>query len=454
MAENILIVEDEETLRGNLAKYLAGLGHNVRHTASTREAMSLLDNESFDIILTDMRLGDGNGLDLLQEISRVAPFTVTLVMTAYSSTESAVEAFRRGAHDYLVKPISLDELSGRINNIAKYRGLLRQNTVLRQEIQRRHNPLNIVSRSKIMADLLQMVLKVADSASTVLITGESGTGKELIARTVHNQSRNRDAAFIPLNVAAIPDTLVESYLFGHRRGAFTGADRSREGAFRAAADGTLFLDEIGDLPLHLQPKLLRMLEEKEIMPVGSDRPVHVNTRVVTATHRNLDKMVEDGQFRHDLLMRLNVVEIHIPPLRERPEDIPLLVNHFILEHCKEMGAPIKHVDEEAMKALISHQWKKGNVRELSNVLERAVLLCENETIHASDLPVDIRRQEQRDPLALKEAVRRFEYRHVTSVLETVDGNREAAAQLLGVSQATLYRHMERLGLKGYQAHAN
>jgi len=452
MAENILIVEDEETLRSNLARYLAGLGHNVRQTDSRQEAMSLLDMESFDIVLTDMRLGDGSGLDLLQEITRLAPFAVTLVMTAYSSTESAVEAFRRGAHDYLVKPISLDELSERINNIAKYRGLVRQNTVLRQEIQRRHNPLNIVSRSRIMADLLQMVRKVAQSASNILVTGESGTGKELVARAIHNLSPNSDAAYIPLNVAAIPDTLVENYLFGHRRGAFTGADRAREGAFRAAADGTLFLDEIGDLPIHVQPKLLRALEEKEILPVGSDRPIHVNTRVVAATHRNLDKMVAEGAFRHDLLMRLNVVEIHIPSLRERPEDIPLLVNHFIREHCNEMGIPIRLIDEEALKCLISHEWRKGNVRELSNVLERAVLLCEDDTIHASDLPADIMEREQRTPLALKDAVRKFEFHHVTSVLETVDGNREAAAQLLGVSPATLYRHMERLGLKGFQAH--
>ncbi|MGD8616168.1 MAG: sigma-54 dependent transcriptional regulator [Gammaproteobacteria bacterium] len=453
MAENILIVEDEETLRENLARYLAGLGHNVRHTASTEEATSLIDKESFDIILTDMRLGDGNGLDLLQEISRLAPFAVTMIMTAYSSTESAVAAFRRGAHDYLVKPICLDELSERINNIAKYRGLVRQNTVLRQEIQRRHNPLNIVSRSRIMAQLLQIAGKVAQSASNVLVTGESGTGKELIARAVHDLSPNRDAAFIPLNVAAIPDTLLENYLFGHRRGAFTGADRAREGAFRAAGDGTLFLDEIGDLPIHLQPKLLRALEEKEILPVGSDHPIHVNTRVVAATHRDLDTMVEQGKFRHDLLMRLNVVELHIPPLRERPEDIPLLVNHFILAHCNEMGTPIRHIDEDAMKCLISHEWRKGNVRELSNVLERAVLLCEDETIHSSDLPMDLREDEEHAPLALKAAVRRFEHQHVASVLETVEGNREAAAQLLGVSSATLYRHMERLGLKGYQAHA-
>ncbi len=309
-----------------------------------------------------------------------------------------------------------------------------------------------------------MIHKVASATCNVLITGESGTGKELVARTIHSLSPLCDSTFIPLNVAAIPDTLVESHLFGHQRGAFTGADKSREGAFRAAAGGTLFLDEIGDLPLHVQPKLLRALEQKEIMPVGSDTPIIVNTRVLAATHRNLEEMVNAGEFRRDLFMRLNVVIIHIPPLRERMAAIPLLARHFVTRHCRELGKPTLNIDHDAMQCLMSYNWNKGNVRELSNAIERAVILNEGDRITVKDMPAEIRdggqhtsqnpgdameRSGQHTALNLKEAMSDSERKHIAAVLEIVNGNREDAACMLGISPATLYRHMDNLGLKGY-----
>lgn len=449
MGDNILVVEDEETLRRNISTFLVDQGHDVSCTASKSDALTQIEKGSFDLVLTDIRLEDGNGLDLIKEVSGFPTAPVVMVMTAYSTIESAVNAFRMGACDYLIKPVSLEELGQRVSNIARYRNLSRLNASLRQEIERQ-NPTNIIFRSKTMAALVRMMQRIAPSPSNVLITGESGTGKELVARGIHDLSPNKEKPFIALNVAAIPDTLMESYLFGHRRGAFTGADRSRDGAFRSASDGTLFLDEIGDLPLHLQPKLLRALEEKEIHPVGTEVPFKVNTRVLAATHRNLDEMVEKGTFRQDLLMRLNVLEIRIPPLRQRMEDVPLLARHFIGQHCHEMGIQVADIEEQAMKYLMAYNWRKGNIRELSNVIERAVILSENGAISSADLPAEIRDTSQHVPLTLKDAILQFEYRHVASVLESVDGNREEAAQVLAISPATLYRHLERLGLKGYQ----
>ena len=339
MGESILIVEDEETLRKNLVTFLSREGHSVASAASGTKAMALLAQESFDIVVTDIQLGDIDGLEVLKRVRSEAPNTVVLMMTAYASIKSAVEAFRNGAHDYLLKPFSLQELRQKINNIAQYRKLIRENAILRREIQHQRDDFNMVAESKAISDLKRLVRKVAASRSNLLITGESGTGKELVSRATHALSPNPNALLVALNVAAIPDTLIESYLFGHERGAFTGADKVRYGAFRKAEGGTLFLDEIGELPLQVQPKLLRALEEKEILPVGADVPIKVDTRVITATHRDLEQMVLEGSFRQDLLLRINVLTVHIPPLRERVEDIPPLVTHFVNRFCLELRKP-------------------------------------------------------------------------------------------------------------------
>ncbi|MGD8617207.1 MAG: sigma-54 dependent transcriptional regulator [Gammaproteobacteria bacterium] len=451
MAESILIVEDEETLGKNLATFLAREGHRAACAASGAEAMGLLGRQSFDIVLTDIQLGDLDGVELLKRVRSEAPDTVVLMMTAYASIHSAVEAFRNGAHDYLLKPFSLQELRQKIHNIAQYRKLIRENAILRREIQRQRDDFNMIAESSAISDVKALVRKVATSKSNVLVTGESGTGKELVSRAIHALSPNPDALLVALNVAAIPDTLIESYLFGHERGAFTGADRARLGAFRKAEGGTLFLDEIAELPLQLQPKLLRALEEKEIMPVGADAPVKVDTRVIAATHRDLERMVQEGSFRQDLLFRINVLAIHIPPLRERVEDIPVLVRHFVDRFCRELRRPRLDLDNQAMRRLMSYPWSKGNVRELSNVIERAVILCEGDTIRVEDLPEVLQAAGVTPSTTdLRQALKQFEYRHIASVLESVGGNRELTAHALGISPATLYRHMERLGLAGYE----
>jgi len=447
VGEKILVIEDEESLRRNLETCLGELGHRVSSAACGKDAVSLLHREQFDIVITDIRLGDMDGLDILKRLSSLSSQAGVLVMTAYGSLDSAVEAFRSGAHDYILKPFSLDEIEQRVKNIASNRNLQRQNALLRQEIQQRHNPSDLVYESQSMKDTYDLVCRVATLRNNVLITGESGTGKELVARAIHELSGRQAGLLVPLNVSAIPDTLVESYLFGHCKGAFTGAERSRPGVFRAAEKGTLFLDEIGELPLHVQPKLLRALEEKEITPIGCDLPTKVDTRIVAATHRDLDAMVQAGSFRQDLLLRLNVVRIHIPPLRERIEDIPALVTHLIKHHCANFGRPPLRIEPEVMHHLMACSWELGNVRELSNFLERLVIMSDRDTVREDDLPKTFRTQGGKCPLHLKEVVSRAEHRHIVSVLRSVNGNRERAACALGISLATLYRHVDRLGLK-------
>ena len=444
MTEKILIVDDETGLRRNIVCFLERRGYEAFGASSVHEARKLLEQVTVDVMLTDLKLGDGDGIELVNLIrGRELDITV-LLMTAYASVESVIETFRCGACDYLIKPFSLQELGTKLENISRYRRLIQQNTYLRQQVQNSADDTQIIASSGIMANMMSMIEKVAATPSNVLICGETGVGKELVAKKIHELSACRDELFIPLNIAAIPDTLVESHLFGHRRGAFTGADRKREGAFRAASDGTVLLDEVGELPLHTQPKLLRALENGEITPLGSDLPEQVNTRVVAATHRDLEAMVRDGSFRQDLYMRLNMFSVRVPPLRERKEDIPLLVEHLFHRHCKAVGKTIDGIDITAMSSLTGYDWTKGNVRELSNAIERAVILCDGERLQADDLPYDIVGVERGQPsLDLKSAIQKFEHGHINTVLESVNGNREMAADVLGISVATLYRHLSR-----------
>ena len=444
MTDRILVVDDETGLRRNILCYLERRGYEVFGASSIQEARKLLDQATFDVLLTDLKLGDGDGIKLVNYIRNHEVDTTVLFMTAYASVESAIDAFRCGACDYLIKPFSLEELGNKIENIQRYRRLILQNTFLRQQVQNGAMKTRIIAKSKIMTKMMSMIEKVAATPSNVLICGETGVGKELVAKIIHELSGCGDGLFVPLNLAAIPDTLVESHLFGHRRGAFTGADTKRDGAFRAATNGTLFLDKIGELPLHIQPKLLRALENGEITPLGSDFPEQVNTRVVTATHRDLEMMVRDGSFRQDLYMRLYMFTVQVPPLRERREDTSLLVEHFLHHHCNAIGKTTCGVEDEAMSYLISYSWTRGNARELSNVIERAVILCDGERIRIEDLPHELVGTEQeRSSLDLKTAVQKFELGHINTILESVNGNREKAAKVLGISVATLYRHLSR-----------
>ena len=462
MAERILIVEDESTLCHNIERALARAGHTVTAVETGAAALAEIEAHTFDLVLTDLRLPDVDGIAVLERVRSLSPDTVVLIMTAFASVDSAVEALRRGAQDYLLKPLSLADLLKKVALYADYRRLGRENACLRTQVRGEDEPITLLRHGgRAMAELCDLIERVSPSTSNVLILGESGTGKELVARAVHDLSPRRDGPFVPINVSAIPDHLVESYLFGHERGAFTGADKRREGLFRAASGGTLFLDEIGELSPAVQAKLLRAIETREVLPVGADRGVRVDVRIVAATNRGLAAMTADGRFRADLFYRLRVVELHVPPLRDRADDIPALALHFVRLHARAQRKPVATIAPDALAVLRDEEWR-GNVRELSNVIERAVILCADETITPIDLPaelglsgpaltapppsVDATTLEE-DP-NLERATLAFQRRHVARVLGRAQGNREAAAKLLGLSSATLYRHLQRLGLKG------
>jgi DNA-binding NtrC family response regulator len=465
MGERILIVEDETTLCGNIARFLSRAGHTVTAVDCGRAAIAELDVRTFDLVITDLRLPDVDGLAVLDHVRGTSPETITLIMTAYASVDSAVEALRRGAHDYVLKPLSLADLEKKVQHIAEYKRLGQENARLRTLLRSDSDALaRIRHGGKAMNDLADMIEKFAVTSSNVLVLGESGTGKELVARAVHESSPRSDGPFITLNVSAIPETLVESYLFGHEKGAFTGADRRREGLFRSASGGTLFLDEIGELPVSIQAKLLRAVETKEILSVGADRGVTVDTRIVAATHRDLGAMVTEGKFRQDLLYRLQVGQLRIPPLRERVGDIPILAMDLAQVHAKAQKKSVRAIAPDAMAILSAYPWP-GNVRELSNVIERAVILCIDDVITPIDLPSElgieapsVRTPQPAEALAsqpstegpnLERATLAFQRGHIARVLDAADGNRETAAKLLGLSPATLYRYLQKVGLKGY-----
>ena len=437
----LIVVEDERAQRDVIARALSRRGHVVDAAASGEEALDLLSRGSYSLLVTDLRLPGIDGLALIRRAHELDDEIGLLLTTAYASVESAVEALRLGAHDYLLKPLILEELVTKAENLLSQRELARENARLRRMLQAREGGDEIVAVSPAMREVVAWVKRAAASRATVLITGESGTGKEVVARAIHRQGQVPDEPFLAVSLAAVPEGLVESELFGHERGAFTGAERRREGILRAASRGTVFLDEVAELPPSVQAKLLRAMEAREVQPLGSDRPVPFEARLLAATHRDLAAMVAAGRFREDLYYRLNVVAIHVPPLRERPEDVPALVGQLLARK----GAPAASVTREALVTLCQHPWR-GNVRELANVLERALILAEDGRIEVEHLPLDIRGSAG-PGLGLEEAVARFERSHLSLVLRLCDGSRERAAEALGISAATLYRKLERLGLK-------
>lgn len=449
----ILVIEDEQVLNENLKQFLSAKGYRVTTAATKREAQKALELSVFDLILSDLRLPDVEGTELIELITRVAPDSIVLVMTAFSSLDTALEVFHCGAHDYIIKPFSLSEIEHKIANALQYKQLLVENSIMRQQLQLDSEAEDILmGRSQVIVELNAIIRRVATARCTVLINGESGTGKDLVAQAIHRYSPNQDGLYVPVNVAAIPEGLVESYLFGHVKGAFTGANQAREGAFRMACRGTLFLDEIGEMPLQTQSKLLRVLESNEVLPVGSDIPVEIDTRIVAATNRNLKEMVEAGTFREDLWYRLNVFNLRTPPLRERLDDIPELVCQILSRLQLKLGKPIFNVDNDVMHYLMAQPWK-GNIRELRNLLERAAVLCDDSLIHLKDLMLDegeITIESSKEIEDLSSAVEAFKARHIIAALKKTGGCRETTAKLLGLSPSTLYRQMDKLGLKGYQ----
>ncbi len=442
MTLRILIVDDEEVLRTNLCEYLAREGYEVEGVGDAETALDRVLAEEFGIVIADIRLPKMDGIALLKRIVAERPGTFVLITTAFASVESAVDALRHGAYDYLLKPVTFEDLLQKVANLAEYRSLKQEVLRLRRDLHARLGFEGLVGESPALRQVFDLIEKVAPTPSTVLITGESGTGKELVARAVHARSSIADREFLAVNMSAIPTEIVEAQLFGHERGAFTGADRRREGILRSVRSGTVFLDEIGDLPTSTQVKLLRAIESHEVLPVGADRPEKVDFRLIAATSQDLERSVRESRFRQDLFYRLNVFRIALPPLRERREDIPRLAEHFLSRHARNMAKPPKTVSNEAMMLLLAYPWP-GNVRELSNVVERAMIVAAGPSIEPMDLPSEFHGSSAA-PTELKQAVEQFERQHIGWVLRTVGGNREQAAKALGIDPATLYRKLAKL----------
>ncbi|HEY1379434.1 MAG TPA: sigma-54 dependent transcriptional regulator [Gemmataceae bacterium] len=443
----ILVVDDETLIRDTLAEYLTQEGFAVDACASGEDALELAARHRYDVALCDMQLPGIDGIELLERLLKLSPQTFVLLVTAFATVENAVEAFQRGAHDYLMKPILLDEVLGKVRRMLRYRDLYQENQDLRRELNRRYDPEHIVGRGPAMQKVFDLVRKVAPTRSTVLITGESGTGKELVARAIHRLGPDPDARFLAVNCAAIPHDLLENQLFGHRKGAFTGADRDQAGVFVHAGSGTVFLDEIAELSLATQAKLLRAVEQKEVLPVGANEPVRVEARILAATNKDLWKEVEAGRFREDVYYRLNVVTVGLPPLRDRRDDIPDLVEFLLAKHAQELGKRITGVTHETMQLLRSCPWR-GNVRELDNALQRAVILGEGPLVTPADLPPDLA-PAAGDPSAVDEldqAVDRFKRLHIERLLRQTPDKREAAKRL-NIGLSSLYRLIAELGIK-------
>ncbi len=443
MSERILVADDEEILRENLCACLRDAGHVVEGVADGESAYARLREGDFHLVIADIRMPRLDGFGLLKRIQDERPEILVLLMTAYSTVESAVDAFRYGAFDYLTKPVIFEDLLQKVRNLAAYGALRDEVRRLRRDVGARLGFEGLVGQSATLRSVFELVDKVAPTNATVLVTGESGSGKELVARAVHARSALRDCEFLAVNMAAVPGELVETALFGHERGAFTGADRRRTGILRGVHGGTVFLDEVGDLPLAAQAKLLRAIESHEVTPVGADRPVKAEFRLITATNKDLEVAVREGRFRADLYFRLNVFRLRLPPLRDRREDIPALVAHFCAVHCRAQHRRPLRPSDDAMRLLIAHEWP-GNVRELSNVIERATILADGETLDPEHLPAEMRAGEP-PTMGLRAAVEHFEASHIRTALALSRGNREQAAKLLEVDQATLYRRLARHG---------
>jgi len=446
--EPILVADDEPGVRESLAEVLRDAGYRVETAADGDGALAALEHQDYAVVVTDLRMPGADGLAVLRRTREVAPQTAVLVMTAHASVESAVAALRAGAADYLLKPVLFDDLLAKVARLCEYRQLAWQAQMLRREVEREYDFEQLVGKGAAMQEVFTLIRKVAPTQTTVLITGESGTGKEVVARAIHHFSAVASHIFLPVNCAAIPENLLESQLFGHVRGAFTGAIAAQEGLFSKARGGTIFLDEIGDMPLGLQSKLLRAIESKEILPVGSTQPLTVDVRIIAASNRDLHAMVDDGTFREDLYYRLNVVNIHLPPLRERREDIPHLVEYLVRRHNREMKRAYRGVDNATMKVLLAQPWK-GNVRELDNVVEHAMILGDGEWITVQDLPRTLRDASDALPPVgddLREALRTYERLHIETVLRRTGHDKRKAADLLGVSLSSLYRKLGELGI--------
>ena len=448
MSDAILVADDEPGIRESLAEVLRDAGYRVETAADGTAALAALETNDFSIIVTDLRMPGSDGLSVLKRAHEVSPQTIVIIMTAHASVDTAVDALRAGAVDYVLKPVIFDELLAKIARALDHRQAIWEAQHLRQEAERRYDFAQLVGKGPQMSAVFQLITKVAPTQSTVLITGESGTGKEVVARAIHHYSQVASRIFLPINCAAIPESLLESQLFGHIRGAFTGAIASQEGLFSRARGGTIFLDEIGEMPLGLQPKLLRAIEAKEILPVGSTEPITIDIRIIAASNRDLQKMANEGTFREDLYYRLAVIEIQLPPLRDRREDIPPLIEYLVRRHNRELKRAYRGIDNAAMKILLSQSWK-GNIRELDNAIEHAIIVGDGEWVTPADLPRSVHREAAVETTSgddLREALRGYERVHIETVLRRTSGDKRVAADRLGLSLSSLYRKIDELGI--------
>jgi DNA-binding NtrC family response regulator len=438
---SLLIVDDEQVVRDSLVQWFTEEGYRVEAAATAAEALARLASGDVDLIIADIRMPGMDGLELLEKIQSEQLDTAVIIMTGYASVESAVRALKHGAFDYITKPFDPDDLSVVVRNALEQQRLKRENRMLREQLAESQAVPELIGQSEAMRRVKEQIETVAPVDTTVLIEGESGTGKELVARAIHRLSPRRYNPMVVVHCGALTETLIESELFGHEKGAFTGAQYRKKGKFEAAMGGTIFLDEIADISLKTQTDLLRVLQEREIVRVGGTQPIKVDFRVIAATNRNLAELVKEGRFRSDLYYRLNVFTIHLPPLRERHGDVPLLAQYFLEKFSRQMNRKFTGFDRAAMEALVSYHWP-GNVRELENVIERAVVVGREPLIRASDLAI-VRSAETPEDLTL-EAVER---KHILRVLEDFGWNQTQAAKALGIDRVTLYHKIRRYGLK-------
>ena len=445
----VLIIDDEPAIRQILSKTAEVAGHTVSVAANGEEALERLSKGDIEVAVCDIRMPDYTGIEVVEKARSQGIETIFLMMTAFASVNTAIEAMRAGAYDYMLKPLRNEDLLNRLERLADVILLKSENQVLRELVKTQNSDICFLT-SPAMQQVDRLILKVSPTDSTVLITGPSGSGKGVISQAIHQNSQRSDRSFISVNCGAIPENLLESEFFGHTKGAFTGASKVKRGLFLEADQGTIFLDEIGELPLNLQVKLLHVIEDQTVRALGSEQPRKINVRIIAATNKDLDQMVKDGSFREDLYFRLNVFHIPLPPLEQRKEDLPELINHFISKECKKMGLPDTIVIQpEALQCLLSYNWP-GNVRELQNIIARAIILSENNMIDIADLPPNIglphfsvqNNNNSGADNSLKQQLKNYEQAIIKTTIEEANGDRRLAAKKLGIGVSSLYRKLD------------
>lgn len=449
MNEKILIVDDEEIIRDSLTYILKEEKYEVDGAINGIDALEKISEHDYDLVITDLKMPKMGGIELLEEISAKNSDIFSIVITAYASIDSAVSALRSGAYDYLIKPLDFNDVILKVKRLFEYKSLAKENQILRREVNKKYDFSNIIGKSGAMQNVYDIIKKVSNSEGTVLITGKTGTGKELVAKAIHYNGPRSGKPLITVNCGAIVETLIESELFGHLKGSFTGAVKDKKGLFTAADKGTLFLDEISEMPIHLQVKLLRALESFEITPVGATTPIKLDVRVIAATNKDLGKEVSEGRFREDLYYRLNVVEICLPSLSQRGDDVKLLADHFIDKFNHEMGKNIQGMDKSYLAALKNHQWK-GEVRELENIVERGMIFAEGQKLTVDELPDSVLAHgdhfDETTTAELSSAVNNFEKQHIYEVLNRNKWDKKITSEELGISLSSLYRKMEQFNI--------